>query len=747
MAKTYAEIIIDISIKSLEKTFTYLIPSEMAEQVGIGSIVEIPFGFGNRVRKGYVLGLTDTIDFDESKVKAIIRVFEDVTYEQELIELAAWMSRRYACTAQTALKTLLPTQPDVRKKQERFIVSQLSEAEIFTLLEELDGKKKFEARSRVLEVLLRRPYIKQQTLVESADVSVGVLTSMIKSQMIKVTHETAFRTPYDVEDFEVTHNLEANEEQRVAIKAIARSSAKKASDVYLLHGVTGSGKTEVYMQVIQKVLEAGKTAIVLIPEIGLTPMMVRRFVERFGDIVGIMHSRLSAGEKFDQWRMAKDGELKIMIGPRSAIFAPFRDIGVIIIDEEHEMTYKSEMPPKYHAREVAVWRGHKHKCPIVLGSATPLVETNFKALNGTYKKLELNSMAATSNALEVETVDMREELTEGNKSVFSMALQTAIREALERREQIILFLNRRGYAKFVSCRQCGYVIKCNHCDVPYNYHKYGHQLVCHYCNKTEPMPSKCPNCGSKHIREFGVGTQKVEDMIGEHFPEAKVQRMDYDTTSGKHGHQEVLDKFEAHEADILLGTQMVAKGHHFDNVTLVGVLAADMSLYTNDFRASERTFQLLTQVIGRAGRGRKKGKAIIQTYTPDHYSLQCARDQDYERFYRNEITYRELMDYAPFRHMMLVMLTAKEEKYIIRLSYSIRDRLAPYESPGKIEVLGPSSATVSKVNDHYRRVIYIKSESYKALTILADRLYDVVKQEDTRNIATLTIDINPMMSY
>ncbi len=747
MAKVYAQIIIDISIKSLDKVFTYEVPSSMVSQVRSGAIVEIPFGKGNRLMKGYVLGLTDSIDFDERKVKAIIRVFEDVTYEQELIELAVWMKKRYVCTVQTALRALLPTQPDVRKKQERYIQSLLTEAQIMSTLEQLDGQKRYEARCRVLEVLLRRPYIKQQVLVESAEVSAGALTTMVKNDLIKVSYETSYRMPYDVDDFDVTTHLKPNDEQQFAIDAIVETIENRKSEVFLLHGVTGSGKTEVYMQTIATVLARGESAIVLIPEIGLTPLMVRRFVERFGDVVGIMHSRLSTGEKFDQWRMAKEGELRIMIGPRSAIFAPFEHIGIIILDEEHEMTYKSEMPPKYHAREVAVFRGHKHHCPVVLGSATPLVETNYKALKGSYKKLVLTAKAASDNPLAVETVDMRLELTGGNKSVFSIALQEAMNEALGRHEQIILFLNRRGYAKFVSCRQCGYVIKCNHCDVPYNYHKYKNQLLCHYCNKSIPMVDSCPNCGSKHIREFGVGTQKVEDMLSELFPEAKVLRMDYDTTSGKHGHKEVLDKFESHQADILLGTQMVAKGHHFDNVTLVGVLAADMSLYTNDFRASERTFQLLTQVIGRSGRGSKKGRAVIQTYTPDHYSVQCAQDQDYERFYRNEIVYRDLMGYAPFKHMMLVMLTAKEEKYIIRLSYNLKDRLNKYEVPGRLDILGPAPATLSKVNDTYRRVIYVKSDAYKALTQLSEHLYKEMKQEDTRRIAHITIDINPMMSY
>lgn len=747
MKRKYAEIIIEISIKSLEKTFSYGIPEGLSDQIVPGSVVEIPFGAGNRRVKGYVLSLSDTIDFDESKVKDIIRVYEDVTYEQKLIALAVWMSERYTCNLQTALKSLMPTQPDVKKKKDRFIKTICSTDQILEIMADLEKDTRALGRRRILEVLVQRPYIRQKELLTCADATVSSLNTLIRHKVVEVTYETAYRMPYDVADFAVTENLMPNQQQQEAIDTVTVSVLEEKSDVFLLHGVTGSGKTEVYMQIIQTVLAQGKSAIVLIPEIGLTPQTVRRFVERFGDVVGVMHSRLSDGEKFDQWRMAKDGDLRIMIGPRSAVFAPFEKIGVIILDEEHEMTYKSEMPPKYHAREVAVFRGHQHSCPVILGSATPLVETKFKSLSGSYRSLMLDQRASAEHMLDVVTVDMREELAEGNRSVFSRYLHRAMNEVLASGEQAILFLNRRGYAKFVSCRQCGYVIKCDHCDVPYNYHKFNQQLICHYCGKSQPMVSKCPNCGSKHIRQFGVGTQKVEDVIRETFPGARVLRMDYDSTAGKHGHQQLLASFEAHEADILLGTQMVAKGHHFDNVTLVGVLAADMSLYTNDYRASERTYQLLTQVIGRAGRGSKKGQAVIQTYTPDHYSIRCAQEQDYDRFYRNEIVFRELMGYAPFKHMMLVMLTAKEEKYIIRLSYRVKDRLTAYEQHGRLDLLGPSAATLSKVNDVYRRVIYIKSDSYKMLTGLTQIVRQVMAEEDTRRIASLTLDINPMMSY
>lgn len=747
MTKLYAQIIIEISIKSLDKIFTYEIPNEMRKTLKLGSVVEIPFGAGNRMIKGYVLGFADTIDFDKNKVKYINKHYEEVSIESELIDLAIWMKSRYTTTLQTALNILLPVKPSVQKKEVRYIKCDLTKAEIALMIEQLNGKKIYEPRVRVLEVLSEQPYLSMKELMDSADVSRGTISTMIKHSMVTYTLEGVERIPYNVDDYEVSTKLTLNAQQKEATIAINESIKVCRSDIFLLHGITGSGKTEVYLQAIEKVIDKGASAIVMIPEIGLTPLMVKRFVERFGDIVGVMHSRLSEGEKFDQWRMAKEGKIKIMIGPRSAAFAPFSHIGLIILDEEHEMTYKSETSPKYHAREVAIYRGHYHKCPVILGSATPLVETYYKALEGKYILLELNSKAIARTPLQVETVDMRAELAEGNKSILSLELFKAITETLEKKEQIILFLNRRGHSHFVSCRQCGYVLKCKHCDVPYNYHKYNDSLQCHYCNTNIPMVTNCPNCGSKHIKAFGIGTQKVEAIIKDTFKESRVIRMDYDTTTGKHGHQILLDQFENHEADILIGTQMVAKGHHFDNVTLVGVLAADMSLYVNDFRASEKTFQLITQVTGRSGRANKAGRAIIQTYSPNHYSITAARDQDYKVFYQNEIAYRELMGYAPFKQMMTVLLSSVEERYIIQLSYRIKDRMVGYEKQLSIDILGPAPATLSKVRDFYRRVIYIKADSYKALRILATELYNIMRQEDNRNIASIQIDINPMMSY
>ncbi|MCF8018225.1 MAG: primosomal protein N' [Vallitaleaceae bacterium] len=747
MIKKYAQIIISISVKSLDRIFTYGVPETLRPSLRIGSIVEIPFGAGNRIIRGYILGFCEEIDFDPTKVKYILKQYEELGIESELLDLAVFMKNRYVTTMQSALGTLLPSRPNVRKKEEKWVRSLMDQDQLLDMMGTLKDKKIYEPRRRVLEVLLVKPYIPLKEIMEEADVSRGIITTMVKHLILEFETNISIRMPYDLEAYDTSINLAPNKEQDKALTQITQSIQQKENKVFLLHGITGSGKTEVYMQAIEQVLKVGQSAIVMIPEIALTPLMVKRFVERFGEVVGVMHSRLSEGERFDQWRLAKEGRLKIMIGPRSAIFAPFEKIGLIILDEEHETSYKSEMPPKYHAREVAIYRARYHMCPVLLGSATPLVESYYKALSGKYTLIELDQKAEALSPLEVETVDMRKELENGNTSILSHELYEAIKATLLKKEQIILFLNRRGHSNFVSCRLCGYVLKCNHCDVAYNYHKYNHKLQCHYCNESIPMVQICPSCGSKHVKAFGIGTQKVEAYIKEIFSEAKVLRMDYDTTTGKDGHKRILDLFEAKEADILIGTQMVAKGHHFKNVTLVGVLAADMSLYVNDFRASEKTFQLVTQVTGRSGRGDKAGRAIIQTYTPDHYSIMSAQNQDYKNFYNNEIQYRKLMGYAPFKEMMSVLIISTDEKYLIQLCHRIKEQLSIYEHNKGIEILGPSPATLSKIRNNFRWVIYIKADSYKALTALANHLYNINEQEDHRHISHMQIDLNPMMSY
>ncbi|MBC7959972.1 MAG: primosomal protein N', partial [Vallitaleaceae bacterium] len=663
----------------------------------------------------------------------------------ELIQLAAWMQKRYMCNLQGALKSMIPSSQDLNKKYDKMVRLNISSQDLDAIL--LEKTEKFANRNRVLEILRNQGDLLEKDLLAQADISKAILKGIEKKGFIVISDLETYRTPFDLKKISRTENLKPNISQQNAIDVIEKAAGENKAEVFLLHGITGSGKTEVYMQIIESVIAEGKKAIVLIPEIALTPQTVNRFVGRFGGIVGVLHSKLSQGEKYDQWRKAKEGKISIMVGPRSAIFAPFENLGVIIIDEEHELTYKSEMPPKYHAREVAIKRASMAKCPVVLGSATPLVESYHKALEGKYHLLELKDKAITGSNLLVDIVDMRNELMQGNKTMLSTQLRNAMNEALSRQEQVILFLNRRGHSSFVSCRKCGYVVKCPSCDIPYTYHSNNESLICHYCGKSIRKVTTCPKCQSKYIKEFGVGTQKVENYIKSEFPLSKVLRMDFDTTSTKNGHENILNQFEARDADILIGTQMVAKGHHFENVTVVGVIAADLSLFVNDFRACERTFQLVTQVTGRTGRGVKRGNAIIQTYSPDHYSLLCAQEQDYEKFYENEIKFRKMMSYPPFSNIANILLRSEDEKQLVEGAHYCKSLLERIIGNRKVMILGPSPANISKLKNAYRWRIILKCEEYKLLSQVVQELNELINKDPLLVPLTVQLDINPMMSY
>ena len=482
----------------------------------------------------------------------------------------------------------------------------------------------------------------------------------------------------------------------------------------LIYGITGSGKTEVYMEMISHVLKQGRQVIVLIPEISLTYQTVMRFYRRFGSCISVMHSRLSAGERWDQYERARQGETQVMIGARSALFTDFPDLGLIIMDEEHEGAYKSESTPRYHAREVAEKLAGKRDAAVVMGSATPSLEAYTRAREGIYRLYTLKNRAGEGSVLAAaEVVDLRKEMEAGNKSIFSRRLQELIRDRLEKKEQVMLFMNRRGYSSFVSCRSCGEAVKCPHCDVTLTLHNKT-RLVCHYCGYTVPLPKKCPSCGSPYLAGFGTGTQKIEELTKAMFPQARVLRMDLDTTSKKGGHQEILSAFAKGEADILIGTQMIVKGHDFPGVTLVGILAADASLYAPDYRSGERTFQLLVQAAGRAGMGKKPGTAVIQTYTPEHYVVKASAVQDYLEFYRQEMGYRKLMKYPPAAHMLSIQIGGKEEELTAHMTEAVAEAVGRRFGQ-QAELIGPVFAPVYKVNDIYRKILYIKQENYDIL--------------------------------
>jgi primosomal protein N' (replication factor Y) len=570
---------------------------------------------------------------------------------------------------------------------------------------------------------------------------------MAQQGILEVEKSTSYRNPI-AHLTKRGYHLTLNENQQRVVDAVRSDIGAGVRRTYLLKGVTGSGKTEVYMELIADALGRGEQAIVLIPEIALTYQTVMRFYNRFGDRVSIMNSRLSQGERYDQFERAKAGDIDIMIGPRSALFAPFPRLGLIIIDEEHENSYKSETAPRYHAREVAIERARMNRASVVLGSATPSLDSYYQAKCGAFRLLELSARVDDRPLPDCEVVDLRRELREGNRSILSARLQNLMEDRLEKQEQTMLFLNRRGILGFISCRACGNVLKCPHCDVSLSQHS-GRRMLCHYCGYEEPMPQVCPVCGSKYLGGFKAGTEKVESLVAKRFPGARIMRMDYDTTRTKDSYEKILQSFANHEADILIGTQMIVKGHDFPNVTLVGVLAADMSLHVSDYHAAERTFQLLTQAVGRAGRGERAGQAVIQTYDPEHYAIRAAQAQDYEAFYEQEIAYRSLMSYPPVWNLLVVHCASADEDILGRAVQLLAQRIrALIQASGKqVLLVGPADATIARINDVYRKVIYMKADDYQALVAVKDGLEPFLKEERIFSEVAVQYDFNPASGF
>ena len=739
----YANIIVDIINEKLDKTFQYRIPEAMKEKLTLGMQVYVPFG--KRNIKGYVVELTDEPEFEVAKIKEIIGIVTDsVPIESQLIALAGWMKKNYGATMNHALKTVIPIKKKSKAVEHKSVRLKLTEIEAKSELAEFERKHQ-KARVRLLSALIENPQMDQSMITQKLNVSGTVIRALETMGIVEVVSERSYRNPVSHLDSKGYH-LTLNEEQQSVVDVIERNLDQKIAKTYLIKGVTGSGKTEVYMELIAHMLAQGKQAIVLIPEIALTFQTVMRFYNRFGDRVSIMNSRLSAGERYDQMMRAKKGEIDVMIGPRSALFTPFPSLGLIVIDEEHEAAYKSEQVPRYHARETAIERASLEGASVVLGSATPSMEAFYRCELGEYTLLELKRRTAKAELPEVYTVDMREELQKGNRSILSDRLHELMEDRLKKKEQIILFLNRRGYAGFLSCRSCGYVVKCPHCDVSLAAHNNG-KMVCHYCGYEETVAKKCPSCGSPHIGGFRAGTQQIEELVKKEFPQARVLRMDLDTTRSKEGHEKILSAFANEEADILVGTQMIVKGHDFPNVTLVGVLAADMSLYSDDFRSAERTFELLTQAAGRAGRGAKKGEVVIQTYSPEHYSIQTAARQDYQAFYTEEMNYRELMGYPPAEHLMAVLVACEDEALLEKGMHYLKLYAMRITKNRKVQVIGPAAPAVGKVKDVYRKVLYLKQESYEILIEMKDKMEQYI--ELNRGFAKMRIqfDFDPMSGF
>ncbi|MEN1966928.1 primosomal protein N' [Lentibacillus sp. N15] len=795
-----AKVIVDVPAGSINQTFDYLIPDRFMDILKNGMRVVVPFG--PRKIMGYVVGRAEESSF--KGLKEIIDIL-DLTpvLTSELLELGKWLADEtlslYITTYQAMLPQVLKSQykkdlvrltdavlqPDleaifagrdvigyeeltnrniryahvqnaiqdgdimvnylVKSKITKKYVTMISPAKETYLLEEAihDLPKNAAKQRELLRFFVEYPeQVEQTKLVKRLNTTPQTVTKLMEKRLLTSKKMEVFRNPYDDEHIVHTSALTLTGEQQQAIEPIKLAIAENKHDVFLLHGVTGSGKTEIYLQSIQDVIEKGKEAIVLVPEISLTPQMVHRFKGRFGRHVAVMHSGLSSGEKYDEWRKIQQKEVQVVVGARSAIFAPFENIGIIIIDEEHETSYKQEDQPRYHARDVAIYRGNNHHCPVILGSATPTLESYARAQKGVYKLASLTKRTNDKGMPDVQIVDMRNELHAGNRTMFSRDLKEKIEQAITKKEQVVLLLNRRGYSTFVMCRECGHVKECPHCDIALTYHKNSNQLKCHYCSYEEKMPTVCPECNSDLIRYFGTGTQRVEEALTQLIPEARVIRMDVDTTRRKGAHEKLLTQFANQQADILLGTQMIAKGLDFENVTLVGVLTADSMLHLPDFRASEKTFQLLTQVSGRAGRHELPGEVVVQTYTPDHYSIELASAYDYLQFYQTEMNTRRTFQYPPYVFLALLTVSHQNRVKAVQTTQKIVQLFMQHVN-NKTIILGPTPSPVARVKDRYRYQCMVKYKHEPQLRNLIRKIIRQFDDEIKKDDLLITVDMQP----
>lgn len=714
----YADIIVDITHEQLDKSFQYKVPERLESELEEGMLVNIPFGTGNRMITGYVIELGQEPKYDIAKLKEIDSIVPDkVRMIARLIRLAAWLKNHYGATMNQALRTVIPVKDKIKSREKKTVCLAVDLETAEEYAEDFEKKKNAVARARLMRALLAEPEIDFDIIKRKLNISQSTVKTLENAGLVEVKTENLYRNPVR-KDFAGAFVTEPNRQQQKVIDTFVRDYDNGVRKTYLLHGITGSGKTVCYIEMIAHVVAQGKQVIMLIPEIALTFQTVQRFYRRFGDAVSIMNSRMSKGERYDQFLRAMRGEISIMIGPRSALFTPFSDIGLIVIDEEHESAYKSETAPKYHARETAVHIAKEAGASVVLGSATPSMEAYYRAQSGVYELLTLDKRATGAALPKIHTVDLRKELKEGNRSVFSRQLQSLIADRLQKNEQTMLFLNKRGYAGFISCRACGYVVKCPHCDISMTEHK-NQKLICHFCGYEQPKITICPKCGSKYISGFRAGTQQIEERLQKQFPQARVLRMDMDTTSGKEGHEKILSEFANHEADILVGTQMIVKGHDFPSVTLVGILAADLSLHAGDYRACEKTFQLLVQAAGRAGRGIAPGEVVIQTYTPDNYSIAAAAKQDYDSFYREEMAFRRMMGYPPAGNLLQISFSSQDEQQLLDACGCLKEKNDAL-SDARLTIMGPVPAPIYKISDIYTQILYIKANSYEALTDYKD---------------------------
>ena len=738
----FAEVIINSNAIALNKVFDYIVPIGMENTIKIGSRIFVPFGRGKKLEDGFVINLKEKSEFAN---KEIAKIEEENSISEDKITLAKLMARKYFCNVSDCIKLMLPPgtggkelENRAKEKKGNFVFLKKEKDEIDFLIE--NEKIKSEKHIRVLKFLEENDGVYISDLEAITEVSKAIFKTLEKNGYIEIVEKQIERNPFIHKDIKKDNPKKLNEEQKKCFDSIAFCIDNNEFSKHLIYGITGSGKTEIYLQLIQKVIEKGKTAIVLVPEISLTPQMVDRFLARFGDIVAVLHSKLSIGERYDEWQKIAKGNSKIVIGARSAIFAPVNNLGIIIIDEEHDMSYKSDMTPRYNAKDLAKYIAEKNNCPLVLGSATPEINTMYLAKNNDISMYTLTKRANNAKLPEVEIIDLRNELALGNRSMLSFKLQNEIEKNFKNKKQTILFLNRRGYSTFIMCRECGYVAKCKNCNISLTYHIRENKLKCHYCGFETNAVKECPECGSKKVKYFGTGTQKLEDEIHKLYPEASTIRMDIDTVSKKNSHEEILDKFKNENIDILIGTQMVVKGHHFPNVTLVGVVTADGSLNLDDYRAVEKTFQTLVQVAGRSGR-EEQGKVIIQTYNPDHYAIIDSQKQDYDLFYNQEIKLRKMLNYPPFCDIILIRFLGKNLQEIQKISNLVYKKILSVKEEN-INIYKPVASPIDKIKNKYRWRIIVKCK-------LTSRVLDIINYGiEDENIkkckeTSIVVDINP----
>lgn len=741
MSERYADVIVDIRAR-LDRVFQYGIPDGLADRIAPGTCVEIPFGRSDKPTRGYVIAVGTKAKVAPEKIKMISAIPDrGVDATSGLIRLASWMRRTYGSSMIQALKTTLPVREKENRKKEDVITLAVDEKRAREVQASYE-KRHCTAKQRLLSLLMDRGSVRRSEIPKKQKITLPVIRSMEAEGVITVSTSEIDRLPSVLADSGAAKEIpELSAEQKTVRDGILRSFAAEPEKPCLLAGVTGSGKTLVYMDLAARMLDAGREVIVLIPEIALSWQIVRRFAARFGRTVAVIHSRMGKAERYDEFERVRRGEAKIVIGPRSALFTPFSNTGLIIIDEEQESAYQSDESPRYDAREAAVERGRIDNARVLFGSATPSVDSFRRAERGTYRLFTLSERYGQATLPDVSVVDMRTEMRKGNTSMLSGRLRQEIAKRLDRGEQTILFLNKRGYTSFISCRSCGYVIKCPHCDVSLTAHR-GGKMICHYCGYEQPTVRVCPSCGSPHISGFRAGTEMAESVVAKEFPQARILRMDSDTTRGKEGHEKIIRAFAEHSADILIGTQMIVKGHDFPDVTLVGVLLADLSLFESDYRSAERTYQLLVQAIGRAGRGNRKGLALIQTYRPDEPCIQAAAKQDYRSFYEQEIETRSLLHYPPCGNLLAVHASCRSGEKLDRAMEFIVKFLTMIDRKKETRLIGPAPEAVSKIKDYHRRVLYIKTEEETTAVRMRERLEAYIEINSGFRDILFTYDLN-----